>query len=227
MPILHSSLLIRKSDWKERAVLSNLGVGLEVRVDDTSKSSFQCQELIWSDLKKSMNFPQIVDMSLMVMMTHVIHDLDKSLAIALGTLTELATFFSKKRWLRIGNSSAKPSQIVWNIKVILGRFSLGFSYGMEFYKVRIVHFLVTLISHTVPWLISTDTFFFLHNNIVLRCMEANLSIGWYEAVRDNRMMRTIPLQKWHPPQTVRQAWVKQITNFHSTIRIFEFTIAHT
>ena len=43
-----------------------------------------------------MNFPQIVDMSLMVMMTHVIHDLDKSLAIALGTLTELVTFLFEK-----------------------------------------------------------------------------------------------------------------------------------
>ena len=155
-------------------------------------------------LKKALNFPRILDMSFMVMMTHVIHDLNKSLAIAFGTLTELVTFLFEKRWLRIGNSSAKPSQIVWNIKVILGRFSLGFSYGMEFYKLRIVHFSFTLISHTVPWFISMDTFF-LHNNIVLWCMQGNLSIAWYEAVSDNRMMRTLRLQKWHPPLAVRKA----------------------
>ena len=46
IPIFHSSLIIRKSNLKERAVLSDLGVDLEVRVDDMSKSSFHCQELI-------------------------------------------------------------------------------------------------------------------------------------------------------------------------------------
>ena len=44
-----------------------------------------------------MNFHRIVDMSLMVMMTYVIYDLDRSLVIALRTLTELVTFLFEKK----------------------------------------------------------------------------------------------------------------------------------